>query len=118
MPALKEAIAEHGALGLSATLSPLEDAFLRLVHDAGLPLPSTNVLVRASSWTPLGPRRQRMVVELDGWQHHHDRHAFEDDRERDATLTAAGWRVVRFTHRQVARGPDRVLGTLRRLGIR
>ena len=63
-------------------------------------------------------RTHRVAVELDGWAHHHDRHAFERDRERDAALTAAGWRVVRFTHRQVVHRPDHVVQTLRRLGIR
>jgi very-short-patch-repair endonuclease len=61
---------------------------------------------------------QRVAVELDGWARHHTRHAFERDRERDATLTANGWRVVRSTYHHVARQPDLVISTLRRLGIR
>jgi very-short-patch-repair endonuclease len=36
------------------------------------------------------------------------RAAFERDRARDAGLTALGWRVVRFTYRQVVREPERV----------
>jgi hypothetical protein len=39
----------------------------------------------------------RLIVELDGWETHRTRAAFEQDRARDAALTAAGWRVVRFT---------------------
>lgn len=92
--ALREAIAEHATLGLSASDSALEDAFLRLVHRTA----------------------QRVAVELDGWANHHTRRSFEADRERDAALTAAGWRVVRFTYRQVIRRPDLVVRTLRRLG--
>jgi very-short-patch-repair endonuclease len=61
---------------------------------------------------------QRLVVELDGWEHHRDRHAFERDRMRDASLTATGWRVVRFTHRQLVDCPDHVAETLRRLDVR
>jgi hypothetical protein len=38
-----------------------------------------------------------LIVELDGWETHRTRAAFEQDRRRDAALTAAGWRVVRFT---------------------
>jgi hypothetical protein len=38
-----------------------------------------------------------LIVELDGWETHRTRAAFEQDRARDAALTAAGWRVVRFT---------------------
>jgi very-short-patch-repair endonuclease len=115
--ALRETIAEHAALGLSASLSPLEDAFLRLLRRAGLPSPAKNAFVEGlqvdACWT-----HHRLVVELDGWAHHHDRHAFQRDRERDAALTAAGWRVVRFTHAQVLRAPDRVVEVLRRLGLR
>ena len=38
-------------------------------------------------------RAQRLVAQLDGRANHDD--AFEEDRDRDATLTAAGLRVVR-----------------------
>jgi very-short-patch-repair endonuclease len=38
-----------------------------------------------------------LIVETDGWDTHRTRAAFQDDRRRDAALTADGWRVVRFT---------------------
>ncbi len=114
--ALREAIAEHVALGLSATRSPLEDAFLRLLKDASLPLPATNAHLEGFEVDAVW-RAQRIAVELDGWEFHRTKHAFERDRERDAVLTAAGWRVVRLTHRQVIHRPDRVVETLRRLGL-
>lgn len=113
--ALREAIEEHAALGLDATRSSLEDAFLRLLRDAGLPKPATNADVEGLEVDAVW-RKQRIAAELDGWASHHTRHAFQQDRERDATLTAAGWRVVRFTHHDVIRRPDHVLNTLRRLG--
>ncbi|HEX7290397.1 MAG TPA: type IV toxin-antitoxin system AbiEi family antitoxin domain-containing protein [Conexibacter sp.] len=115
--ALREAIAEHAALGLSATDSVLEDAFLRLAQRAGLSKPATQALVEGfridAAW-----RAQRVAVELDGWVWHRTRDAFERDRERDAVLTENGWRVVRFTYRQLTERPDRVVHVLRRLGIR
>jgi very-short-patch-repair endonuclease len=114
--ALKEAIAERAALQGTVTLSFLEDAFLRLVRTNGLPLPVTNVLVEGFQVDAVW-RTHRIAVELDGWRDHHTRQAFERDRERDAALTAAGWRVVRFTYRQVTQRPDAVIGTLRRLGV-
>ncbi|WP_294179360.1 DUF559 domain-containing protein [uncultured Schumannella sp.] len=43
----------------------------------------------------------RVVIELDGWEHHHSRESFENDRQRDARLTARGYRVLRFTYRAV-----------------
>jgi len=114
--ALREAIAERAALEGHRTRSPLEDAFLRVVGRARLPLPSTNAIVEGFEVDAVWATA-RIAVELDGWQDHGTRHAFERDRERDATLTAAGWRVVRFTYHQVTQRPDLVLSTLRRLGI-
>jgi very-short-patch-repair endonuclease len=114
--ALREAIAEHAALGLSATDSILEDAFHRLVKRAGLPSPAINAYVEGFRVDAVWHTR-RVAVELDGWTHHHTRDAFERDRERDAALTSAGWRIVRFTHHQVTRRPDAVIETLRRLAI-
>ncbi len=114
--ALQRAIEECAAFERHHTRSPLEDAFLRLVRSNGLPLPSTNALVQGYQVDAVW-RAQRVAVELDGWTDHQTRRAFETDRARDAALTAAGWRVVRFTLRQVNDRPDHVLSTLRRLGL-
>ena len=43
----------------------------------------------------------RLVVEIDGWQYHRDPEQFEADRRRDARLSARGYRVLRFSYRQV-----------------
>lgn len=114
--AMREALAEYEALGAAITRSSLEEAFLGLVHAAGLPIPQTNVLIEGMEVDAVWPK-QRLIAELDGYAYHRQRHAFERDRERDAALTAAGWRVVRFTHRQMASRPDHVHGVLRRLGL-
>ena len=79
-------------------------------------MPATNALIEGFRVDAVW-RAHRIAVELDGWQHHHTHHAFERDRERDAVLTAAGWRVVRFTYRHVTARPDGVIQTLRRLGL-
>ena len=39
----------------------------------------------------------QVIVETDGWDTHRTRKAFRDDRAKDAALTAAGYRVLRFT---------------------
>lgn len=44
---------------------------------------------------------RRLVVEIDGAQFHTGREAFERDRRRDALLVARGYRVLRFSYRQV-----------------
>jgi very-short-patch-repair endonuclease len=114
---LREALEERRALEAAITLSVLEDAFLRLLRDANLPIPATNAHIGGFQVDAVW-RAHRIAVELDGWASHHTRSAFEHDRERDAKLTASGWRVIRFTHHQVIRRPDRVIETLRRLDIR
>jgi very-short-patch-repair endonuclease len=50
-------------------------------------------------------RRERLIVELDGYEFHRTRAAFERDRARDATLQAAGYRVLRLTHRRLTSDP-------------
>jgi hypothetical protein len=95
------------------TRSELERRFLRVVEEAGLPAPLMNQRIEGFEVDAVWPE-QRLVVELDGWEFHRTREAFERDRERDAVLTAAGWRPMRLTarglhaeriRRALARGP-------------
>ena len=51
-------------------------------------------------------REHRLVVETDGYAFHSSRRAFERDRRKDQELQAAGYRVVRFTWRQIADEPE------------
>ena len=44
---------------------------------------------------------ERLVIEIDGEEYHSDPVAFEADRRRDALLSAWGYRVLRFSYRQV-----------------
>lgn len=59
-------------------------------------------------------KRERLVLEFDGWQFHSSRSAFETDRARQAELVADGWAVLRFTWRQVEEQPDWVRAMIRR----
>jgi very-short-patch-repair endonuclease len=45
-----------------------------------------------------------LVVELDSFEHHRDRAAFEADRARDRWLATRGLTCLRFTWRQVRDG--------------
>ena len=38
-----------------------------------------------------------LIVETDGWEAHRTLAAFRSDRAKDAALTAAGYKVLRFT---------------------
>jgi len=90
------------------TRSDAERRFLTLVRDARLPPPDVNARLGPYEVDFYWPDR-RVVVEIDGFAFHSSRSAFERDRERDATLTARGIRVLRFTWRQPTAGRDRVL---------
>jgi hypothetical protein len=60
-------------------------------------------------WPP-----ERVIVELDGYAYHHTRSAFERDRRKTNVLTLAGFTVLRFTHDDLVRRPERVAGSLSR----
>lgn len=110
-PALRALLARDTAPAF--TRSEAEDRFLRLVRRGHLPAPETNWIVEGFEvdfvW-----RAARLVAEVDGFEFHSSRSAFEGDRERDAVLMAAGFRVLRVTWRQLARQPERVAARLRR----
>jgi len=44
---------------------------------------------------------EKLIVEIDGAEYHTDPARFEADRHRDALLSALGYRVLRFSYRQV-----------------
>ena len=84
----------------STTRSPLEDEFLELCDRHGIPRPLVNSYVEGFEVDFVWPEA-RLIVETDSRTYHGTAEAFERDRARDARLTAAGWRVVRFTRRRV-----------------
>jgi hypothetical protein len=92
----------------------LEASFLRFCREHGLPSPETNATVLGNEVDALWPRR-RLIVEIDGWSFHRHRAAFERDRARDAAMQAAGYRVVRVTHRRLEREPAAIATELRQL---
>jgi hypothetical protein len=99
---------------ISMTRSELESRFLRLCRRFGIPRPDVGPDIEGKErdfvW-----RDARLVVEVDGHATHGTRHAFEDDRARDVALVRAGWRVVRFTHAQIACDAAEVAAALRDL---
>ena len=98
------------------TESELEEAFLELCREHGLPRPAVAVWVATSEghlkadfvW-----RAQRLVVETDGYAFHRHRQAFERDHRRDGLLNLAGWQVRRFTWRQIDGDAHMVAATVR-----
>ena len=78
--------------------SELERRALELIDEHGLPRPTLNARVGPYEVDLLW-RSAGLVVELDGWEFHKTRDAFERDRRRDRWLTARGLRSIRLTHR-------------------
>jgi very-short-patch-repair endonuclease len=109
-PALR-AILEDARRGEDITRSELEDRFLELVDQAGLPTPRTNTLIEGFEVDCAWPEH-RLIVELDGHAFHATRAAYERDRERDRALQAKGWCVVRITWRQLHESPADVVADL------
>ena len=96
------------------TRSELERIFLTLCRRHRLPQPEVNARLPPYEVDFLW-RRHRVVVETDGFRHHGDRTAFEADRARDAHLQSLGFRVLRFTYRQVMEDRSAVVAALRGL---
>jgi very-short-patch-repair endonuclease len=94
--------------------SELESIFMSLVRRHRLPRPEVNVRVDRYEVDFLW-RRQRLVVEVDGWEAHGTRSAFERDRARDAHLRFLGLDVLRFTWRQLEDDSPVVARTIRRV---
>jgi Protein of unknown function (DUF559) len=78
------------------TRSEFEDRFRPFCREYDFPEPLINVDVCGYEVDALFPN-ERVIVELDGWDFHNDRAAFERDRNRDADLLAAGFVTVRIT---------------------
>jgi very-short-patch-repair endonuclease len=86
------------------TRSEMEERFLRLCDDHGLPRPETNARIEGIE-VDFVCRARRLVVEVDGYRYHREPARFEWDREKDVILGARGWPVMRFTWRQITRRP-------------
>jgi very-short-patch-repair endonuclease len=101
-----------GETDTDRTRSELERSFLQLCRRHRLPTPEVNA--------PIGPytvdflwRRQRLVVETDGYAAHRGRQAFEDDRARELYLHGRGLRVRRFSDRQIEHRAGEVAAAVR-----
>ena len=92
--------------GGNPTNSGFEDDFLPFLAKYGLPTPLINHPLNGDEVDTYFPDHN-LIVELDGWEFHKDRHAFETDRERDAHHLAHGTPTVRITKDRLEHTPDR-----------
>jgi very-short-patch-repair endonuclease len=115
---VKAALVRIEALPTGHVRSPLETKFLPFLRRHQLPRP------RLNDWIILEERRYQVdchwpgtgqVVELDSWQAHGSRSAFQEDRVRDRVLRTAGYEVTRISWRQLDDEPNAIASDLRQL---
>jgi hypothetical protein len=96
------------------TLSELERAFIRLIRRAGLPLPIMNRVAGGRRvdcrWPDYG-----LTVELDSYQFHNSRYAWEQDRRREREARARRDEYRRYTWHDVVETPRPTEADLRGL---
>jgi very-short-patch-repair endonuclease len=86
--------------GLTLTRSDGERVLRKLLREAGLPQPLSNVKVRGFEIDLYWPE-PKFAVELDGFDGHRSRAKFESDRRRDQVLAAAAIQSLRVTGAQL-----------------
>jgi very-short-patch-repair endonuclease len=96
------------------TRSDMEALFLALCRRHRLPKPEVNVRIGEYEVDFLW-RDRLLAVEVDGWDSHRTRSAFEEDRARDLKLKLLGYEVVRLSWRQLTEMPAEVAAALREL---
>jgi hypothetical protein len=88
--------------------------FLDAIHDVGLSVPKINCWVEKweidAYW-----EAERFAVEVDGWETHGSRDAFESDRLRQEDLKLAGIDSIRITARRIEQEPQAVARRLKLL---
>lgn len=98
------------------TESVLESRFRALVRRAGLQPPITQQVIQSEqglvarvdfAYTDI-----RLLIEVDGWDHHANKEIWQHDLHRNNTLTNLGWKVLRFSWADVTRRGETVIAQL------
>jgi very-short-patch-repair endonuclease len=107
----------HARLGHSQPTTALERKFLQLIEDPTLPRPECQVRMLLSNGRAVVAdfvfAASMVVVEVDGRIGHSGDVDRQRDAERDSLLQLSGFRVLRFTYRDVYDRPGWVLATVR-----
>ncbi len=110
-------LVEERAKWVGTNESALEDEFRRIIDRSLLPIPVAQYEIRDDRGMFIGradfayPER-RLVIELDGYRFHSDPEAFARDRNRQNRLLLAGYRILRYTAKDLRQNPDRVVADL------
>jgi very-short-patch-repair endonuclease len=97
--------------------SPMESMLRWLVHEAELPTPSVQYVIRDDAGLFLGRAdlawpAQKVLVEFDG-DLHRERDVFVRDLRRQNALIAAGWTILRFSSADLLGRPEEVISQIR-----
>lgn len=99
-PARLERVLRARTAGYHPGDSELESRVSRVIVDAGFPTPVRQHRVTVGGRTyflDLAYPDVKVAIEVDGFDYHRDRGAFDRDRMRQNDLVGVGWTVLRFT---------------------
>lgn len=104
---LLAAVAGDRDPNIGRTRSRLEVKLSRLLKDQDIERPEVNVMIEGHLadfvW-----RKQRLIVETDGYRYHRGREKFEKDAVTRNRLRSRGWTVLVYTYRMVTNNPIQV----------
>jgi very-short-patch-repair endonuclease len=112
---LRAVLAEYDS-AMAAAHTPLEVLLLDIIRDHGIkaPVRQHRVFINGRSYfIDVAYPDEMLAIEGDGFGVHSEREQFETDRHRQNALVLDGWRVLRFTWRQIRPRPDYVAATIR-----
>lgn len=94
----------------------LEQRLLSIIENAGLPRPEPQFtppwLLPTAGRVDLGYPEKKLIIEGDSRKWHLLLESFENDRQRDNQAQLAGWRILRFTWRQITQEPEMIAATV------
>ncbi|HEX4306800.1 MAG TPA: type IV toxin-antitoxin system AbiEi family antitoxin domain-containing protein [Solirubrobacterales bacterium] len=96
------------------TRSEFERRFVEHLVASGLPRPATGWNEAGYELDVYWPER-RFGIELDSWETHGTRDAFERDHDRDLDFVLAGIETIRVSERQFHREPNAITAKVARL---
>jgi very-short-patch-repair endonuclease len=77
-----------------------------------IPQPKRQKYVRGLGRVDFVYHQAEIAIELDSYEHHWDRTAFQSDRTRSNRLGLNGWLVLRYTWDDIHLRPDQVAAEL------
>jgi len=94
----------------------LEQRLLSVIESGGLPRPTPQFtppwLAPTAGRVDLAYPEHKLIIEGDSRKWHLLMESFETDRQRDNQAQLAGWRILRFTWRQIMDEPEMIIASV------